>query len=148
MGLEGVTWEAAGGKTRYTAQAKNHKNGRLAALATIDPDLYEACVIDGRNRFQQMIFITLPGLLPTIVILLILRVGQIMSLGFQTILLMYNPLTHSVADVISTYIYRIGILQAQYSIGAATGLFDSAVNLLILVSVDRISRRVTDIALW
>jgi putative aldouronate transport system permease protein len=120
----------------------------LAALSSIDAELYEAARIDGANRFRQIRHITIPGLLPTIVILLILAVGSIMNVGFEKIILMYNPTTYSTADVISTYTYRRGIVEAQYSFGAAVGLFNALINFALLLSVNRISRGVSEISLW
>src|SRR5205809_207146 len=97
----------------------------LAAIANIDPQLYDAAKVDGANRFRLIRHVTLPGILPVIVILLILRLGSIMSVGYEKILLMYNPLTYETADVISTYVFRRGILQADFSFSAAVGLFNS-----------------------
>ena len=120
----------------------------LAALSGIDIQLYEAARIDGASRFKQMIFVTLPGIAPTIIILLILACGNILSVGFEKIILMYSPATYSTADVISTYAYRVGLLQSQYSFGSAVGLFNSVTNCMILVAVNWISRHVSDTSLW
>ncbi len=120
----------------------------MAALTSIDPNLYEAARIDGCNRWQEMRHITIPGLMPTAVMLLILAVGNLMNVGFEKIILMYRPATYDVADVISTYVYRRGILDAQYSFGAAVGLFNSVVNFILLISVNRISKKITQIGLW
>ncbi|TMC70152.1 MAG: sugar ABC transporter permease [Chloroflexi bacterium] len=120
----------------------------LAAIATIDPQLYDAAKVDGADRFRQMWHITLPGIMSTIVILLILRMGSLMSVGFEKIILMYNPLTYETADVISTYVFRRGILQADFSFSAAVGLFNSVINFGLLLAANRISRRLTEHSLW
>lgn len=120
----------------------------LAAITTIDPTLYEAAMVDGANRFQQIRYITLPGIMPTIIILLILRIGSMMAVGFEKILLMYNPLTMETADVISTYVYRKGILDADYGFSAAVGLFNSIINFTLLTVANRFSRRTSDTSLW
>src|SRR5713101_6537586 len=120
----------------------------LAAIATIDPTLYEAAKVDGANRFRQMWHITLPGILTTIVILLVLRIGAVMSVGYEKIILMYNPLTYETADVISTYVFRRGVLQADFSFSAAVGLFNSVINLVLLYTANRVSCRLTQTSLW
>jgi putative aldouronate transport system permease protein len=120
----------------------------LAAIATIDPTLYEAAKVDGAGRFRQIWHITIPGILSTIVILLILRMGSMMSIGYEKIILMYNPLTYETADVISTYVFRRGILQADFSFSAAVGLFNSVINFALLLAANRISRRITGSSLW
>ncbi len=120
----------------------------LAAITAIDPTLYEAAMVDGANRFHQIRYITLPGIMPTIIILLILRMGSMMAVGFEKILLMYNPLTMATADVISTYVYRKGILDADYGFSAAVGLFNSIINFTLLTIANRFSRRNSDTSLW
>ncbi len=120
----------------------------LAAVTNIDPTLYEAAQVDGAGRFRQIWNITLPGIMPTIIILLILRLGAMMTVGYEKIILMYNPLTYSSADVISTYVYRVGILQANYSFSAAAGLFNSVINFTLLVLANQISRRFSETSLW
>lgn len=120
----------------------------LAAITSIDPQLYEAAKIDGCNRLQQILYITIPGILPTVIILLILRVGSLLNVGYQKIILMYNPATYEVADVISTYVYRRGILGAEYSFAAAVGLFNSVVNFVFLWITNRLSKKTADISLW
>jgi len=120
----------------------------LAAIATIDSALYEAAKVDGANRFRQIWHITIPGILPTIVILLILRLGSVMSVGYEKIILMYNPLTYETADVISTYVFRRGVLQADFSFSAAVGLFNSVINFALLIGANRLSRRLTGSGLW
>jgi putative aldouronate transport system permease protein len=120
----------------------------LAAIATIDPQLYDAAKVDGADRFRQIWHITIPGILPTIVILLILRMGAMMTVGYEKIILMYNPLTYETADVISTYVYRRGILQADFSFSAAVGLFNSLINFGLLIGANRLSRRLSGHGLW
>lgn len=120
----------------------------LAAITNIDPTLYEAATVDGASRFRQLIHITLPGILPTILILLILRVGNMMTVGYEKTLLMYNPLTYETADVISTYVYRKGVLNTDYSFSAAVGLFNSVINFALLLLANRASKRVSEAGLF
>jgi len=120
----------------------------LAAITNIDPTLYEAAQVDGAGRFRQILYITLPGIAPTIILLLILRLGQMMTVGYEKIILMYNPLIYSSADVISTYVYRKGILEMNYSFSAAAGLFNSVINFSLLVLANRMSRRFSESSLW
>ncbi len=120
----------------------------LAALSAIDQEQYEAAKIDGAGRFRQLLNITLPGIMPTIIILLILRMGGILNVGFEKVLLLYNESTYNVADVISTYVYRRGILNANFSYSTAVGLFNSVVNALFLVLANGLSRRYTDSSLF
>lgn len=120
----------------------------FAALSGIDPALYEAARVDGAGRFRQAAHVSLPGLLPTIVILLILRMGRMLSVGWEKIILLYNPMTYETADVISTYVYRRGLLQFEYSYGAAVGLFNSLVNCMLLLLANAVSRRVNETSLW
>ncbi len=120
----------------------------LAAISNIDPTLYESAKVDGANRWKQMIHITLPGLMPTIIILFILRIGSFMALQDEKILLMYNPMTYETADTIGTYVYRKGILEASYSYSAAVGLFNSVINFVLLISANYLSKRFTDTKLW
>jgi putative aldouronate transport system permease protein len=120
----------------------------LAALTSIDQELYEAAYIDGAKRFQQVIHITLPCLLPTITILFILKIGGIMSVGFEKIFLLYNPTTYEVADVISTFNYRKGLVEFDYSFSTAVGFFNSVINIIMLVTANTISRKVNEYSLW
>ena len=120
----------------------------LSALSSVDQEQYEAAYIDGAKRFQRMIYITLPGILPTIVIKLIMEVGSLMSVGHEKILLLYSPLTYEVADVISTYVYRKGLVDNDYSYSTAVGLFNSVINIILLVFTNTVSRRLTDTSLW
>ncbi len=120
----------------------------LSALAGIDPELYEAAKIDGAGRFHRALHVTIPGILPTFAILLIMRLGQMMSVGFEKIILLYNTNTYETADVISTYVYRRGLLEMQYSFSAAVGLFNSVINFVLVVMSNFISRRVSEYSLW
>ena len=120
----------------------------LAALTNISPELYESAVIDGAGRWKQLIHITLPGIASTIIVLLILRMGSIMSVGFEKIILLYNPLTYETADVIASYVYRKGLLNADYSYSTAIGLMNSVINFLFLVVSNWLSRRYTESSLW
>lgn len=113
----------------------------LAALTSIDPQLYEAAKIDGAGRFKQLIHITIPGILPTVVILLILRMGRLLNVGFEKIILLYNPAIYETADVISSFVYRKGLLEFNWSYSAAVGLFNSIINFVMLWSTNWISRR-------
>ncbi|WP_412973891.1 ABC transporter permease [Paenibacillus sp. OAS669] len=120
----------------------------LAALTSIDTQLYDAATVDGAGRWKQMIHVTIPGIMPTIVILLILQIGGMMNVGFEKIILLYNSQTYETADVISSFVYRRGILEANYSYSTAVGLFNSAINFLLLIIANRISRKVNETSLW
>ncbi|MBM6385591.1 ABC transporter permease subunit [Paenibacillus illinoisensis] len=120
----------------------------LAALTTIDDSLYEAARIDGANRWKQTIHVTIPGILPTIVTLLILNMGNFLAVGFEKILLLYNPLIYDTSDVISTYLYRVGLQSSNFSYATAIGLFESLIGLILVFSVNAISRRLTQRSLW
>lgn len=120
----------------------------LAAITGIDQEQYEAAKVDGAGKFRQMVSITLPGLKSTIIVLLILQMGSILSVGYEKILLLYQPLTYSVADVISTYVYRRGIIDANYSYSTAIGLFNSVVNISFLLITNRISKKVNETGLF
>ncbi|GAA4832514.1 ABC transporter permease subunit [Paenibacillus vulneris] len=120
----------------------------LAALSGIDPQLHEAARMDGASRLQRIWHINLPGIMPTVVILLILNVGSILGVGFEKVFLMQNSLNMSASDVISTNVYRSGILGAEFSYSSAVGLFNSVVNFVLLLSVNRIARKVSETSLW
>lgn len=113
----------------------------LATLAGLDQEQYEAAKIDGASRLQQMRYITLPGLAPTISMLLILKIGHMLSSGTEKVLLLYNEATYDVADVIGTFVYRKGILGADYSYSTAISLFDSLINIILLVTANKISKK-------
>jgi len=120
----------------------------LAALAGVDPSLYEAAKVDGANRMQKIINVDLPGLLPAAVIILILSVGNIMAVGFEKIYLLQNPLNLSASEIISTYVYKIGLLNANYSFATAVGLFNSVINLVLLLIVNAVAKRLSNTSLW
>ena len=120
----------------------------LAALAAVDPTLYEAATVDGASRLKKMIHIDFPSILPTCTILLILRVGGLMGVGFDKAFLMQNALNTTKSEIISTYTYKVGIVSAQYSFSAAVGLFNTIINFILLVSVNAISRKLSDNSLW
>lgn len=120
----------------------------LAALAGVDPSLYEAAKVDGASRFQKIRHIDLPGILPTITIIFILNVGSVMSLGFEKIYLLQNPLNKINSEIIATYVYQIGLLNANYSFATAVGLFNSCINLILLVVVNRVAKRLSNTSIW
>ncbi|MZQ86970.1 ABC transporter permease subunit [Paenibacillus sp. 5J-6] len=120
----------------------------IAALAGVDPHLYEAAKVDGASRFQRMIHIDLPSLMPTAVILLILNAGQIMNVGFEKVYLMQNAINVGASEVISTYVYKMGLVGANFSFSAAVGLFNAVVNLLLLIVVNYVARKNSETSLW
>ncbi|MBB3111724.1 putative aldouronate transport system permease protein [Paenibacillus phyllosphaerae] len=131
-------WQTAG----YTAVIY------LAALSGIDPTLYEAAKVDGASRAQKIFHVDLPGILPTIVIVLILNVGNVMAIGFEKVYLLQNPLNLVNSEIISTYVYSIGLLNANYSFATAVGLFNSVINLILLVLVNSLAKRFSNNSLW
>ncbi|HEY5583833.1 MAG TPA: ABC transporter permease subunit [Ruminiclostridium sp.] len=120
----------------------------LAALTGINQELYEACNVDGAGRWKQLITVTLPGIAPTIIIMLILRMGKLMDVGLEKVMLLYNSNTYETADIISTFVYRKGLIDMSYSYSAAVGLFNSAICFVFLIIVNNISRRVNETSLW
>ncbi|WP_028560191.1 ABC transporter permease [Paenibacillus pinihumi] len=120
----------------------------IAALMGIDQEQYEAARMDGASRFKQMIYITLPGIVPVIAIMLILRMGSLLNVGFEKIILLYNPITYETADVISSFVYRKGLLEFGWSYSSAVGLFNSVINLILLITANYISRKVSKSSLW
>lgn len=120
----------------------------IAALAGIDPKLHEAATIDGASRFQRILHIDLPGILPTVVILTIMSFANIMSVGFEKIYLMQNDLNLSASEVISTYSYKVGLEQMQYSFSAAVSMFNSVITFAMLMLMNALSKRLTSISLW
>lgn len=120
----------------------------LSALSGVSQELYEAASIDGAGRVRQLFAVTLPEIAPTIMVMLILRVGSLMSVGFEKIILLYNPLTYETADVISSYVYRRGLLEFNYSYSTAVGLFNSVINLILLVTANTINRKVNNSSIW
>lgn len=120
----------------------------LAAISGVDPQLYEAAIIDGATKFQQMFHITLPSIRPTIVILLVLRMGSMMDVGMEPVLLLSNDVVREVSDVFSTYIYRQGIQSTQYSLTTAMGIFQSVISTVLLLSANFMSNRLTGEGIW
>ncbi|NLN41291.1 MAG: sugar ABC transporter permease [Clostridiales bacterium] len=120
----------------------------FAALSTVDQELYDACKIDGANRLQTVRHIEIPALVPTIVILLILNMGNVLNVGFEKVFLMQNSLNLPVSEVISTYVYKIGLISNQFSFGSAVGLFNTSVNFVFLILTNVIAKRLADISLW
>ena len=122
----------------------------LAALSAIDPSLHEAAVMDGAGKLRRILFIDLPGIMPTATILLILNFGRVMDIGFEKVFLMQNPLNMRVAEIISTYVYKIGLASARadFSYAAAIGLFNSLINFALIVGVNRVAKRMGDTSLW
>ena len=120
----------------------------IAALAGVDQSLHEAAEIDGASRFQRLLYIDVPTILPTASIMLILAVGNIMNVGFEKVLLMQNNLNLNYSEIISTYIYKVGMIDAQYSYSAAINLFNNLVNIILLVTVNHIAKKTTDNSLW
>ena len=120
----------------------------IAALTSVDTQLYEAAVIDGAGRWKQTLYVTLPSILPTIITMLIMRIGNMLLLGYEGIILLYQPSTYEVADIISSYVYRSGMLETQYSFAAAVDLFNGIVSLILVMGANRISRKLTETSLW
>lgn len=120
----------------------------LAALSSVSPELHEAAVIDGANRFHRIVHIDLPAILPTAVILLTLNAGKMMSMGFEKAYLMQTPLNIGVSEILSTYVYRKGLLDIDYSYSAAIGLFNNVINLILLLSVNRASKKISETGIW
>ena len=120
----------------------------LAALASINPELHEAAVVDGANKLQRVWHIDIPGILPTVVIMFILNAGKIMAVGFEKAYLMQTSLNISASEIIATYVYKRGLLKAQYSLTTAVGMFESVINLVLILSVNFISRKISDSSLF
>lgn len=120
----------------------------LAALTAVDEQLYEAAKIDGANKFQQLRHITIPAIIPTIVVMLVLKVGSMLNVAFETVLLLYQPATYETADVISTYVYRTGMLMQDFGLATAVGLFNAVVGFILVYSANKWSKKVTQSSLW
>jgi putative aldouronate transport system permease protein len=120
----------------------------LAALAGVNPELHQAAEVDGANRLQRIWHVNLPAIAPTVVVLFILDFGSFMSVGFEKVLLMTNSLNAETSDVIQTFVYKSGLLQGQYSYAAAVGLFDSVINIIMLVGVNQLARKFSENSLW
>ena len=120
----------------------------LSALSGIDEQLYEAAKIDGAGKWRQLWNVTLPGISSTIVIMFLLNIGNIMALGYEKTILLYNPATYETADIVSSYVYRSGLLEQNWSYSTAIGLFNSVINLILLLTANKLSRKLTDTSLW
>lgn len=120
----------------------------IAALAGVDQELYEASAIDGAGKLRQVFAITLPSIIPTIVVMLILRIGGLLNVGYEKIILLYNEGIYDTADVISSFVYRRGIVQSDWSYSAAVGLFNSVINFILIITANKISNRLTENGLW
>ncbi|MBR4058284.1 MAG: sugar ABC transporter permease [Lachnospiraceae bacterium] len=120
----------------------------LAALSGVDPSLYEAAKMDGAGRFRQTVHVTIPGIMGTIVIMLLLNIGGLLNVGYEKIILLYNESIYETADVISTYVYRKGLENFQYSFSTAVNLFNSAISFILVMAFNKISKKVTEISLW
>lgn len=120
----------------------------FAALSALDPQQYEAAVIDGAGKLKQLLHITLPGLMPTIVIMLILRIGDLMNVGFEKIILLYNPVTYDTADVIMSFVYRKGLQNFDWSFSAAIDFFNGIINFVLLISANWLSKKSNETSLW
>lgn len=120
----------------------------FAALTAVDEQLYEAAKIDGANKFQQLRHITIPAIIPTIVVMLVLKVGSMLNVAFETVLLLYQPATYETADVISTYVYRTGMLMQDFGLATAVGLFNAVVGFILVYSANKWSKKVTQSSLW
>jgi len=120
----------------------------LAALSGVNPELYDAASIDGAGKWKQTLHVTLPGIAPTIILKLIMQVGAIMSVGYGKIILLYNEGIYETADVISTFVYRRGLVEGDYSFSAAVGLFNSVINLILIFIANKVSSKVSETSLW
>ena len=120
----------------------------LAAIAGVNPSLYESAVVDGANRWQMMWKITIPSILPTILIMLIIRIGNVMEVSFELVILLYQPSTYETADVVNTWIYRQGLQSGQYDLAAAGGLFNALVAFVLVMTANTLSRRYSRTSLW
>lgn len=155
LGMEPIDFMAHSGlfKTIYVLSDSWQNTGYgaiiyIAALSGVNPELYEAAKVDGASRFQKIRNIDIPSLIPIIVILLILNLGSTMSVGFEKIYLMQNPLNQNTSEVISTYVYKVGLLGANFSFSSAIGLFNSVINFILLITVNFISRKISNNSLW
>ncbi len=120
----------------------------LSALAGVDSQLYEAAQIDGAGKWKQLIHVTMPAIAPTIIIMLIMKMGSLMNMGYEKTILLYNPSTYETADIISSHIYRIGLLDQDWSYSTAIGLFNSVINFGLLIITNKISKRYSETSLW
>jgi putative aldouronate transport system permease protein len=120
----------------------------VAAISGIDQQMYESAALDGAGRWKKLIHITLPSIAPTIILLLILNMGNMLNIGYEKVILMYNAATYSTADIFSTYVYRKGLLNAQYSFASAVGLANSVINVIILMTANLIAKKTTETSIF
>lgn len=120
----------------------------LASLGSIDPQLYDAARIDGAGRWKQTLHVTIPGISGTVITMFLLQIGKVMNVGYEKVMLLYNPGIYETADVLSTYVYRMGLENQQYSYSAAIGLFDNLVNFIVIIIFNRLSKKITEVGLW
>lgn len=120
----------------------------ISVLTSVDPTLHEAATVDGATRFQRLLHIDLPAIVPTMVIMLIMRAGEIMDLGFEKAFLLQNNINLDYSEIIATYVYKIGIQGGQFSYSSAIGLFNNVINMVLLVVVNKIAKKVSDVSLW
>lgn len=120
----------------------------IAAIMGIDPALYEAAKVDGATKIQQIRHVTLPGIMPIILVMLVLNIGKMVKVGFESIILLYQPVTFSTADVIATYVYRTGLTNRNYGLATAAGLFEAVVALLLVVVANKLSKKVSQTSIW
>ncbi|KKI89770.1 sugar ABC transporter permease [Bacillus sp. SA1-12] len=155
LGFEPISFlsEPAWFKTVYVLSGVWQSTGwgtiiYLAALAGVDPQHHEAAIVDGASRLQRIWYINIPAIVPTMIILLIMNVGSIMALGFEKILLLQNPLNLESSNVIATFVYQAGLLDAQYSFASAVGLFNAIINAILLITVNKIAKKTSETSLW
>lgn len=120
----------------------------IAALMGIDPQLYEAATVDGAGKWKKIVHVTFPSIMPTVMTMLILNIGKMVKVGYEAILLLYKPTTYETADVIATYAYRMGIEQRDYGLSTAVGLFEAVIALVMVVAANKISKKMTESAIW
>lgn len=120
----------------------------IASIAGIDQEMYEAAKIDGANKWKQIRNVTIPGIMPTIAVMLIMKIGNLLTVGYESIILLYQPATYKTADVISTYVYRSGLLEGRYDFATAVGLFNGVIALILVMSANKISKKLTETSLW
>ncbi|QNK60135.1 sugar ABC transporter permease [Paenibacillus sp. PAMC21692] len=120
----------------------------LAALTAVDPHLYEAAELDGAGRWKRMLHVSIPGIVPVIIILLILNIGGLLGTGFEKVFLLYNPMVYATADIFSTYTYRVGLLQGNFSYATAIGVFNGVVGFILIVATNRLAKRTQETSLW
>ena len=120
----------------------------IAALVGIDPQLYEAAIVDGAGKWKRIVHVTIPGIMPTVVTMFVLNIGKMVKVGYEAILLLYKPTTYATADVIATYAYRIGISNRNYGLATAVGLFEAVIALIMVVGANKLSKRITESTIW